>query len=83
MNAGSLGAYQVRNVGAVLEPITSKHVLSTTAMGALAGIAAYYAIPNLRFKVGKENIINAGFYAGLGALLIGGTAGSIAAWQRS
>lgn len=51
--------------------------------GALLALAALIAMPSLSYRINSSMMKRAVMAMGIGALLAGGTAGGVYAWQRS
>lgn len=51
--------------------------------GALLALAALIAMPSLSYRINSSTMKKAVMVMGIGALLAGGTAGGVYAWQRS
>jgi hypothetical protein len=63
--------------------LTKSQVSILGGAGALVGLAAYYAIPSFQYRLEYVDMKKALVALGIGAVLAGGTAGGLYAWQRS
>jgi len=73
-----------RDLGAVLEPITKKHVMSTALIGGAATAVLYFAFADtLKYKVNRSNIGKAAIAGAVGGIVIGGAGTGLYHYQRA